>query len=104
MRVPSALFALVIASMVSAAFEPAADAAVADASALVTELGAQLGQVLSDRTLSPVEQKQRFRAVLDGDFDFPVILVSSSDAIGRARATRSIWNSPVSSRNTSSSR
>jgi len=70
MRLPRAVLAFVVAGLISATFEPAADAAAADPPALVTELCAQLGQVLSDRALSAVEQKQRFRAILDADFDF----------------------------------
>lgn len=73
MRVPRAVLALVVTGTVSVAFEPVVDAAAANPSALVTELGIQLGQVLSDRTLSPAGQQQRIRAVLDADFDFPVI-------------------------------
>jgi len=73
MRVPRTVLALAAAGLVLVAFEPAADAAAANPSALVTELCAQLGQVLSDRTLSSAEQKQRFRAILDADFDFRVI-------------------------------
>ena len=73
MRVPSALVALVIAGLALAAVDPAADAAASDPTSLVTGLGAQLGQVLTDRTLSPVGQKERFRAILDSNFDFPVI-------------------------------
>jgi len=102
MRLPRAVLAFVVAGLISATFEPAADAAAADPPALVTELCAQLGQVLSDLALSAVEQKQRFRAILDADFDFPMI--SSLDAIGEARAMRFAWNSPMSSRLTSSSR
>ena len=73
MRVPSALLALVVAGLALAVVDPAADAAASDPTSLVTGLGAQLGQVLSDRTLSPVGQKERFRAVLDANFDFPII-------------------------------
>jgi len=74
MRVPRAVLASVVAGMVSSALQPAVGAAApADPASLVTELGAQLGQVLSDRTLSPVAQKERFHAILDADFDFPVI-------------------------------
>ena len=74
MRVPREILALVVAGMVSSAFQPAARAAALSGPAsLVTKLGAQLGQVLSDRALSPVDRQQRFRAVLDADFDFPGI-------------------------------
>ena len=73
MHVLRAVLALVVIGTVSMTFEPVADAAAANPSALVTELGTQLAQVLSDRTLSPVGQQQRVRAVLDADFDFPVI-------------------------------
>ena len=74
MRVAREILALVVAGMVFSAFQPVARAAgPADPASLVTQLGAQLGQVLSDRTLSSVDQKQRFRAVLDADFGFPVI-------------------------------
>jgi phospholipid transport system substrate-binding protein len=73
MRVPCALYGIVVTGMMSAAFQPAARAAAADPSLLVTELAAQLGQALGDRSLSRIEQQQRFRALLDEDFDFPVI-------------------------------
>jgi phospholipid transport system substrate-binding protein len=73
MRVRSSILSLVVAALVMSAVQSEARADAADPSALVTDLGLQLGRILRDRALSPVEQQQRFRAVLDTDFDFPVI-------------------------------
>jgi phospholipid transport system substrate-binding protein len=52
---------------------PTAGAAAADPSALVTELGAQMRQVLEDKGLTPAERQQRFGVILDDGFDFPTI-------------------------------
>jgi phospholipid transport system substrate-binding protein len=67
-----ALGALVLA-FVLPALCPTAGAAAADPSALVTELGAQMRQVLGDKSLTPVERQQRFGVLLDDGFDFPTI-------------------------------
>jgi phospholipid transport system substrate-binding protein len=73
MRVRSSILSFVVLALVMPAVQSEARADAADPSALVTDLGLRLGQVLRDRALSPLEQQQHFRAVLDADFDFPVI-------------------------------
>jgi phospholipid transport system substrate-binding protein len=73
MRFRSSILGLVVVALVMSAGQSKARADSADPSALVTDLGLQLGQALRDRTLSPVEQQQRLRALLDQDFDFPLI-------------------------------
>jgi phospholipid transport system substrate-binding protein len=52
---------------------PTAKASAADPTALVTELGVQLRQVLGDNSLTPIQRQQRFRGLLDEGFDFPTI-------------------------------
>jgi phospholipid transport system substrate-binding protein len=73
MRIPPIASRLFLAALASSVFVAEASAAPADASALVTELGAQVKQVLGDGTLTPVERQQHFRVLLDQDFDFPTI-------------------------------
>jgi phospholipid transport system substrate-binding protein len=52
---------------------PAARAAPADASALVTSFNAQIHKVFADGSLSVPERRQRFRGILDQRADFPRI-------------------------------
>src|ERR1700675_3609679 len=48
-------------------------AAVADPAALVTALGEQTREMLRDGALAPQDRQQRFHALVDRNFDFPVI-------------------------------
>lgn len=73
MGVRSFAFRLLVVAIALPALCPAAKAAAADPSALVTELGVQLRQVLGDNSLTPIQRQQRFRGLLDEGFDFPTI-------------------------------
>jgi len=73
MGVRSLALRLLVAAIALPALCPMAGAAAADPSALVTELGTQLREVLADRSLTLTERQQRFRGLLDTSFDFPTI-------------------------------
>jgi phospholipid transport system substrate-binding protein len=74
MRIRSMACQLLVAAFVLSAFSHESKAAAAtDPSALVVELGAQVKLVLADTTLTATERQQRFRILLDQDFDFPMI-------------------------------
>jgi ABC-type transporter MlaC component len=76
-------------ALASSLFLSEANAAPADPSALVTELGAQVKLLLGDGSLTPIERQQHFRVLLDRDFDFPTI---SRFVLGRYwRAIRGSW-------------
>jgi phospholipid transport system substrate-binding protein len=61
------------ATAASLLFFPESNATPANPSALVTELSAQVKFILGDAALTPIERQQRFRVLLDQDFDFPTI-------------------------------
>jgi phospholipid transport system substrate-binding protein len=65
--------AALLPAMLLAAPAHSAAAAVGDPSALVTDVGGQLRQIFGDEQLSPLDRQQRFRGLLDEDFDFPTI-------------------------------
>jgi phospholipid transport system substrate-binding protein len=73
MGVRSLALRLLLVAIALPALCPMASAAAADPSALVTELGVQLRQVLGDNNLTLTERQQRFRTLLDASFDFPTI-------------------------------
>jgi phospholipid transport system substrate-binding protein len=64
---------LLICAIAVMAFCPAARSAAADPSSLVTQLGAQVREILSDTTLAPAERQQRLHDSLHDAFDFPMI-------------------------------
>lgn len=73
MRVRPVALCLFAASIMLSPAWARANTAPANPSALVVDLGAQVKSVLGDATLTPVERQQRFRVLLDQDFDFPRI-------------------------------
>jgi phospholipid transport system substrate-binding protein len=73
MPIRSCTLGALVLAVVLPALCPTAGAAAADPAALVTELGAQMRQVLGDKSLTPIERQQRFGVLLDDGFDFPTI-------------------------------
>jgi phospholipid transport system substrate-binding protein len=73
MRIRSYVLRLLVAIAAMTALGPAAGAAPADPSALVTAFGAQIGQVLADNSITPIERQRRFHGLLDQGVDFPRI-------------------------------
>lgn len=73
MRIRSYVLRLLVAIAALPALGAVAGAAPADPSALVTAFGAQIGQVLADNSLTPIERQRRFHGLLDQGVDFPRI-------------------------------
>lgn len=73
MRIRTLALHLFIVAAALPAVSPAVSAAATDPSALITDLGMQLRQVLVDDTLTASERQQRLRGVIDAGFDFQTI-------------------------------
>ena len=73
MGIQSLALRLLIVAVALPALTSTVRATSVDPSALVTELGVQLRQVLGDNSLTPIQRQQRFRRLLDEGFDFPTI-------------------------------
>jgi len=65
---------LAVATGVIMAFCLQSHAARADPAALITAFGDQTRQMLADTELAPSDRQQRFHALVDRNFDFPVIV------------------------------
>src|SRR5579864_5123398 len=64
---------LLVVAIILPALCHTANAAAVDPAVLVTDLGAQVRQVLGNNSLTPFDREQRLRGLLDGSFDFPTI-------------------------------
>src|SRR5487761_655047 len=71
MRIRS--LALLFAAVALLAFGSASRAVAAGPSAFVTQFNTQVGQILGDKSLTPMGRQRRFHDLLDQGVDFPSI-------------------------------